>query len=213
MPGRHWSRPVDTRSAKAALIADRQFLRNLVNAEPAETASARSYVASIAQKCPGALSGLDPAAVAMHKSAVVAVVAEGVGDIDVAANATGRGALAAFARQTIPLRWSSPTTGTDVRRFFAAENAVYHTPSSDLCADAGALAADSGQTPPLQTIQWLTKFDDSLRAANHAGRAFALQLSRLSGPADLPVIVTNEQLTQPPADPRAEAPAIDSQPG
>jgi hypothetical protein len=159
-------------------------------------ATTRAYVTAIGQQCPGVLSGLEPLSGAIHKTALLDLVAEGVGDVDVAANTPGRGALAAFAHQTMALRWTSPRSANNVHHYFAAENALYQLPASDLCADAGAFAADDGQTAPPNTTQWFTKFAGSLRDANTADRAFQLQLKRLSGVGDLPVIVTNQQLEQ-----------------
>jgi hypothetical protein len=184
------ARPVDTQSAHVALTANRQFLRSLVNAVPAQRAAAGSYVASIAQTCPGILSGLGPITLAAEKPGVRDVIAEGLGDLEVAVIAQGRGALATFARRATSLSWSRPKTSSDVRHYFAAENALYNAPPSDLCADAGALVADGGQTEPPQTSQWLGTFKSLTRDANATGRVLGRDLNRLSGPEDLAVIAT-----------------------
>jgi hypothetical protein len=176
------------------LIDNRQFLRSLVKAERAQRAVAASYVAAVTQACPGVLDGLGPITLAAEKPAVQDVIAEGLGDLEVTVIAPGRGALGTFARRATSLKWSSPTTNGDVRRYFTAEDALYGTQPSDLCADAGALVADSGQTEPPQTLQWLRTFEHLTQEANAAGRVFGRDLNRLSGPEDVPVIVTTHIL-------------------
>jgi hypothetical protein len=188
------ARGVDARSAHLALTANRQFLRSLVAAAPARRAAAEAYVTSIAQTCPGVLSGLGPITLVSEKPAVRDVIAEGLGDLEVAVIAPGRRALATFARRTTSLRWSSPSTSNDVRNFFTAEDALYGAGPSNLCADLRALIADGGQTEPPQTSAWLERYQSLIGDAKTPARAFGRDLNRLSGPTDLPVIATTDLL-------------------
>ena len=185
---------MDAKSTHLALTANRQFLRSVVTAAPAQRTAATSYVAAVAQTCPGVLAGLDPITLAAGKPAVQDVIAEGLGDLEVTVITPGRAALATFARRATSLKWSSPTSNRDVRRYFTAEDALYGAQPSDLCADAATLVADSGQTAPPQTMQWLRNFRHLTQAANGAGRVFGRDLNRLSGPEDVPVIVTSNVL-------------------
>lgn len=189
------ARAVDARSAHMALIANRQFLRSLVKAAPAERAAASTYVASIAQTCPGVLDGLGPITVAVKKAGVRDVIAEGLGDLELTLTAQGRGALTTFARRAMSLPWSTLRTSSDVRRYFTAEHAFYDASPSNLCADAGALVADGGQTAPPETVQWFGNFKRLTNDAAAAGRVFGRDLGRLSGPEDVPVIASTGVLT------------------
>ena len=101
------------------------------------------------------------------------VIAEGLGDIDVAAAAPGRRPLEMFTRRVMALRWSDPRTSADVRRFVTTDDALFDADPSDLCADADALVADSRQTAPPQTLQWLENFKRLTQAASAAGRRSA----------------------------------------
>jgi hypothetical protein len=185
---------VDTRSTHRVLTADREFLQRLVKTAPAERKATGSYVASISQTCPGVLNGLGPITVAAEKPAVRDVIAEALGNLEVTVLAQDRGALATFARRGTSLTWSSPTTNSDVRRYFTAEDALYAAQPSDLCADAAALVADSGQTEPPPTLQWLTNFERLTHDAKAAERVFGRDLDRLSSPEDVPVAVTTTVL-------------------
>jgi hypothetical protein len=190
------ARPVDARSAHVALAADRQYVQRVLNAMPAESRAAESYVASIAQQCPGVLSGLGPLTAASQNPGALAVITEALGDVDIAASAPDRIPLTAFARRATSLRWSSATTGSDVRQYFKAAHAVLYMRPSDLCADAQQLVAGGGTTAPPQTSQWLTTFSSSERAANTTGRVLGRDLSRLSSPTELPVIAATARLQQ-----------------
>jgi hypothetical protein len=179
--------PVDHASTHAALAALVRWETALMADAPISQQGDNEFVASVAAGCPNVLAALNLIPSQVNRAAPFALGEEIAADLYLARFLPAERALTSSLASAIErLSWSSGATRVAIRRSMQAERRYFALSTSNLCADARALAATNAQTTPPGTLQFLATFG---RAFGGSG-FFALNktINRFKTAADGPLI-------------------------
>jgi hypothetical protein len=160
------AKPVDVRSAHAALRDYKAYLSSVVSQLSAARRADDVFVGTIAAKCPNAAASLRNVTVTPTNQPILNEFGEEIGgDVVLPAAAPFQKPLATLTRRLSKLHWSSGARKRSIARSLAKQARLYALPPSDLCADASALAAGNAQSLPPGTAAFVAGYQNATRAA------------------------------------------------
>jgi hypothetical protein len=179
--------PVDQASTHAALAAVVRWQTGLMAAAPISQQSDDQFVASVAAGCPNVLAAVNLIPSPVNRAAPFALGEEIGADLLLARFLPAERALTSSLTSTIErLSWSSSAARAGIRHSMQAERRYFALSPSNLCADAGGLAATNAQTTPAGTLQFLAAFGRAAAASGFS--ALDKTINRFKTSADGPLI-------------------------
>jgi len=186
---------VDQKSDHAALTAYSSYLRAVDRRIPAVRKAESAYVSSIATGCAGALAPLANLSTAsVNRTALFDFGEELGGSAFIVAYRPATGPFVRLAGMLRKLHWSSPVIGKTVKRYLAAQDALFALAPGDVCTDAQSLAASSAKTIPPGSAEWIAEFRRDAAAQESAAGAFAKVLEEFGNPADRVLVASDAAL-------------------
>jgi hypothetical protein len=180
--------PLDARSDHVALRAWRSYLSGIESAIPSARRADDAFVATLSRSCPNVLAPLNFLALTPTNRAVFTALGEEVGGNLTPVAVVPKRPLASMTRTLSRLRWSRRQTGQTIQRYLAAAKEFSQLSPSDLCADAGAMAASNASTTPPATLNWLAMYARDENATVKGTSAFMAVLTGYAGSGEGAVI-------------------------
>jgi hypothetical protein len=180
--------PVDQASAHAALAAVVRWQTGLIADAPISQQGDDEFVASVATECPNVLAAVNLLPSARVSRAATFALGEEIGaDLYLARFLPAERAVTSSLAFTVEgLPWSSGATRAAMRTSMQAERSYFALSTSNLCADARALAATNAEATPPGTLQFLAAFGRALTGSGLL--ALNKTVNRFKTSADGPLI-------------------------
>ncbi len=152
---------VDATSAHTGLRAYRAFASSLLRESGTARRNGDAFVAAVKAKCPNVLESVSMSDTFVQ-GAATQFGKEAGADLLLSAFVSFRKPLATLNLRLSRLSWSTPQIGAGLQRGLDAEQRAFALMTSDLCADASALAANGGRKLPPGAQSFLSNFQHEL---------------------------------------------------